>query len=85
MSTPFGTSWTNELTQRCQERGVGTTVTIVVAALGTAMDAGLIDLPALLDLVRSCSTGDQLGDAMTMLAATATTAAPALELAGGVA
>jgi len=70
MSTPFGTSWSNELTRRCQERGVGATTTLVLAALGNALDAGLITLPALVDLVRSCSTTDQLGDAFTMLAAT---------------
>lgn len=71
MPTALGTSYTNELTKRCQERGVGTTATIVLAALGTALDAGLITLPALLDLVRSCSTTDQLGDALTMVAVTA--------------
>lgn len=70
MQSPLRTSWTNELTQRCQERGVGATATVVLAALGTALDAGLITLPALLDLVRSCSTADQLGDALTIVAAT---------------
>lgn len=59
-----------ELVRRCEERRLCTTVTAVCAILGEAIDAGLITLPALLDLVRSCATADQLGDALTMLAAT---------------
>lgn len=59
-----------ELVRRCEERRLCTTVTAVCAILGEAIDAGVIELPALLDLVRSCSDAGQLGDALTMLAAT---------------
>jgi hypothetical protein len=45
-------------------------VTDVAAALGTAMDVGLLTLEQALDLVHSCSDAGQLGDAMAMLAAT---------------
>lgn len=60
-----------ELVRRCEERRLCTTVTAVCEALGQAVDSGVIELPALLDLVRSCATADQLGDALTMLAASA--------------
>lgn len=66
MSAPI----TSALLHKCQERGECPTVTAVCAVLGEAVDAGVIALPDLLDLVRSCATSDQLGDALTMLAAT---------------
>lgn len=69
-----------ELVRRCEERRLCTTVTATCAALGAAIDAGVIELPALLDLVRSCSTVDELADALVMLAATAQ-----LQPAGGAA
>lgn len=58
-----------ELVRRCEERRLCSTVTAICAALGAAVDSGLIELPALLDLVRSCSTAAQLADALVMLAA----------------
>lgn len=61
---------TNELVRRAERRGCCTDAVRTLQVLGTAVDAGLIELPALLDLVRSCSTPAQLGDAMAMLAAT---------------
>jgi hypothetical protein len=61
-----------------------TATTAVCAILGAAIDAGLIELSDLLDLVRSCSTTDQLGDALTMLAATVPSEAQ-LQPAGGAA
>lgn len=63
---------TSDLLRKCQERGECPTVTAVCAVLGEAVDAGLIELGELLDLVRSCSTAAQLGDALTMVAASAT-------------
>ena len=62
---------TSALLRKCQERGECATTTMVCESLGQAVDAGLIELPALLALVRSCSTPDELGDALTMLAASA--------------
>lgn len=62
---------TSKLIRRCEERQMCTATTAAAAVLGAAVDAGLISLPDLLDLVRSCATADQLGDALTMLAATA--------------
>lgn len=59
-----------ELVRRAQARCLRPTVVAALAVLGEAVDAGIITLPALLDLVRSCATADQLGDALTMLAAT---------------
>jgi hypothetical protein len=61
---------TSELIRRCEARKMCTATTAAAAVLGAAVDAGLIALPDLLDLVRSCSTADQLGDALCMLAAT---------------
>ena len=61
---------TSALLAKCALQGVDELGTSVCAALGLAVDSGIISLPALLDLVRSCSTADQLGDALTMLAAT---------------
>ena len=69
-----------ELVRRCEERRLCGTVTMVCQGLGAAVDSGLIELPALLDLVRSCSTTDELGDGLTMLAASAQ-----LQPAGGAA
>lgn len=62
----------NELTRRCEVRGLHPTVTAICGVLGKAVDAGMISLPELTDLVNSCSTVDQLGDALVMLAASAT-------------
>ena len=61
----------SELVRRAERRGYCTDTVTTLQVLGTAVDAGLIELADLLDLVRSCSTADQLGDAMTMLAASA--------------
>lgn len=83
MSSPFGTSWSDQLVQRAERRGCCTDTVHALQVLGTAVDAGLIDLPSLLDLVRSCSTSAQLGDALTMLAATVPTG-DQLQPAGGV-
>ena len=71
---------TSALLRKAEARGVDDLGTAVLAAMGTAVDAGIIELPALLDLVRSCATADQLGDALTMLAASAQ-----LQPAGGAA
>lgn len=60
-----------ELVRRCEERRLCSTVTTVCAALGAAIDAGVIELGDLLDLVRSCNTPDELADALTTLAASA--------------
>ena len=59
---------TSALLRKCQERGECPTTTTVCVLLGEAVDAGLIALPALLDLVRSCSTADELGDRLVELA-----------------
>lgn len=61
-----------ELVRRCEDRRLCSTVTAICAALGEAVDANLIELAALLDLVRSCNTTDELGDALAMVATTAT-------------
>ena len=60
---------TSELVRRAECRGYCTDTVTTLQVLGTAVDAGLIELGDLLDLVRSCSTADELGDALTMLAA----------------
>lgn len=60
----------NALTRRCEEREICTATTTACAVLGAAVDAGIVTLDQVLDLVRSCSTSDQLGDALCMLAAT---------------
>lgn len=62
---------TSDLLRKCQERGECPTTTAVCAVLGEAVDAGIVSLPDLLDLARSCSTADELGDALVMLATTA--------------
>ena len=66
-----GAPITSQLLAKCALQGVDELGTSVCAALGLAVDAGIITLGDLLDLVRSCSTADQLGDALTMLAASA--------------
>ncbi len=71
MKTPFGSTWTEELARRSEEQRRPALVTAAVTILGAAIDAGIVSLPDLLDLVRSCATTDQLGDALTMLATTA--------------
>ena len=60
----------SELVRRAERRGYCAETVNTLQVLGAAVDAGLIELSDLLDLVRSCSTADQLGDALTMLAAT---------------
>lgn len=62
-----------ELVSRCERAGVGSTTTEVAAALGAIVDAGVLTLDQVLDLVHSCSNGDELGGALLMLAATVTT------------
>lgn len=76
------THYSAELVRRCQDRRLCTATTAAAAVLGAAVDAGLISLPDLLDLVRSCSTADQLGDALCMLAATVPSEAPAVPVYG---
>lgn len=61
-----------ELVRRCEDRRLCSTVTAICAGLGAAIDAGMVSLPELLDLVRSCNTTDELGDALAMVATTAT-------------
>ena len=61
---------TTELVTRCERAGVGDTTAKVAKALGTIVDAGLLTLDQVLDLVHSCSTGDELAGALLMLAAT---------------
>ena len=59
-----------ELIRRCQARQMGTATTEAAAALGLAIDAGLISLSQVLDMVHSCSSTDELGSMLLMLAAT---------------
>ena len=59
-----------ELVRRAARLGYCGDTLNTLQVLGTAVDAGLIELGELLDLVRSCATADQLGDALTMVAAT---------------
>jgi len=68
---------TSELIRRCEERRLCTATTQACAVLGEAIDAGVIELGDLLDIVRSCSTADELGDALTMLAASSYCLIPA--------
>ena len=70
MQSPFGCTWSEEIAHRCTARYLAPLVTDVAAALGAAMDAGVITLDQALDPVRSCSDAGQLGDAMAMVAAT---------------
>ena len=62
---------TSELVRRCESYGMDATTTMVCQALGQAVDAGVIELGELLDLVKSCATADELGNALVMLATTA--------------
>lgn len=62
---------TSELVRRAEQRGCCADTVTTLEVLGMAVDAGLIELGELLDLARSCATSDQLGDALTMLAASA--------------
>lgn len=62
---------TSALLDRAQAAGVDELGAAVLGVLGAAVDSGIITLGDLLDLVHSCATADQLGDALTMLAATA--------------
>lgn len=62
---------TTELVTRCERAGVGDTTAQVARALGTIVDAGLLTLDQVLDLVHSCSSGDELAGALLMLAASA--------------
>lgn len=62
---------TAQLLRRCEERRICPTVTAVCVVLGEAVDAGIITLDQLLAVVRSCSTADELGDRLVMLATTA--------------
>lgn len=59
-----------ELVRRCELRGACEATTRTAAALGEAIDSGIVTLDQVLDLVRSCGDANQLGDAMAMLAAT---------------
>lgn len=61
---------TTELVTRCERAGVGATTAQVAKALGAVVDAGLLSLEQVLDLVHSCSTGDELAGALLMLATT---------------
>lgn len=61
----------SELVRRAQARQLCPDAVATLAVLGEAVDAGVIELGELLDLVRSCSTADELGDALAMLAASA--------------
>ncbi len=70
MQSPFGCTWSEEIAHRCAARYLAPLVTNVAAAMGAAMDTGLINLDQALDLVRSCNDVGELGDAMAMLAAT---------------
>ncbi len=67
---------TTELVTRCDRAGVGETTAQVAQALGTIVDAGLLTLDQVLDLVHSCSTGDELAGALLMLAATTSAQLP---------
>lgn len=59
-----------ELVRRCQERRLCTLTVRAAGALGAAIDAGLVSLERVLDMVHSCSSSDELGSMMLMLAAT---------------
>ena len=62
---------TSELIRRCEARGMCAATTETAAALGLAIDAGMVTLDQVLDLVRSCGTVDELGGGLLMLATTA--------------
>ena len=61
-----------ELVRRAQARHLCPDAVATLAELGAAVDAGVITLGDLLDLARSCDTAAQLGDALRMVAASAT-------------
>lgn len=63
------THYSAELIERCHLRNMATSVTLAAGILGEAVDAGIISLDQVLDLVRSCNDADELGDALAMLAA----------------
>lgn len=84
MLSPFGTSWTDELSRRCKLRGMCTTTTNVAAALGAVVDAGMLTLDQVVDLVHSCNDANELGDALVMLAASVETNVTPAPPAGGV-
>jgi hypothetical protein len=60
---------TSELLRRCQARQMCSATTEAAGALGLAIDAGLVSLEQVLDMVRSCSSTDELGSMMLMMAA----------------
>jgi len=62
---------TSALMAKCALAGVDDTTVRVCGVLGEAVDAGIIELGALLAMVRSCDDANQLGDMLTMLAAKA--------------
>jgi hypothetical protein len=68
--TPFS-SVERELTRRCDTAGYSPLLTEAAAAIGAAIDAGLVTLDAVLDQVRRCETADELADLMLHLAAAA--------------
>jgi hypothetical protein len=68
---------TSELIRRCEERRLCTATTQACAVLGEAIDAGIVSLPDLLAMVRSAKDADQLGDMLTVLAASSYCLIPA--------
>jgi hypothetical protein len=58
-----------ELVRRCELRHLCPTVTAVCWAIGTAADAGAVELADLLDQVNGCRNVDELGDLLLDLAA----------------
>lgn len=60
-----------ELVRRCQERQMCTATTQAAGVLGAAIDVGIVSLDQVLDMVRSCSSSDELGSMMLMMAASA--------------
>ena len=58
-----------ELVRRCQQRNLAPTVTAICYAIGTAADAGAVELADVLDQVNQCRNVDELGDLLVMLAA----------------
>ena len=71
MDSPFGCTWTEEIAGRCAIKRAGTATIEVAVVLGAAIDAGLVTLNEVSDLVRSCSTVVDLANALLMLATTA--------------
>lgn len=69
-----------ELIRRCQERQMCTATTEAAGVLGLAIDVGIVSLDQVLDMVRSCSSSDELGSMMLMMAATVPSE---LQAAGG--